>query len=242
MKLGIMQPYFFPYLGYFQLMHAVDRFVVYDDVQFIKNGWINRNRLLAQGGAPRYFTIPLDGASPNKLICEVGVQPREHWTRKLRQQILHAYARAKFKEEVVGLLDKAIGPASQYVVDYARRSILVVAEYLGLGCTIIKSSRVYSNSHLTAQARVLDICRQEHASGYINAPGGRALYDVTEFRRQNVDLAFVEPRLRAYPQCKAEVFVPGLSILDLVANLSRDDLRAYLADYEVSGSAKVLVK
>lgn len=235
MKLGLMQPYFFPYLGYFQLIQAVDRFVLYDDVYFIKNGWINRNRLLLNG-QPHYFTVPLRGASSFKRICEVGIQHPASWRRKLTQQLAQAYAKAPQREAMMAVWNEtlnAVEPDAS-VAELARRSILKVMDYLQLGTEIRPSSRKYGNNDLNGQARVLDICQREGATTYINATGGRNLYQPSPFAAYGIALRFITPRLDAYAQLKAPMFVPGLSILDVIAHLPAGDIRQRLDCYELA--------
>lgn len=219
-SLAIMQPYFFPYLGYFQLMAAVDRFVIYDDVAFIKNGWINRNRLLLNGQA-HYFTIPLRGASPNRKIHEVQAQPQAVWRRKMERTFAQAYAGAPGLDLVMELLTVSLDGADdgQGIDEYARASLRAVHTLLGLTTDIVTSSRGYGNAQLSGPDRVIDICQREGAATYVNAIGGRTLYDASSFERHGMRLEFVHPQLGPYPQVGTSNFVSGLSILDLLAHL-----------------------
>lgn len=214
MKLAIMQPYLLPYLGYFQLVAQVDSFVFYDDVNFIKNGWINRNRLLA-GGEARYFTIPLQGASSFARIADVGVQPAAAWRRKMLNTVRQSYSRAPSFDAVFALLEDVLEPSCERIAELAKRSVAAVAGYLGLGTQFEWTSAVYGNEALGGAARVLDICRRAGAAHYYNLPGGRELYDADEFAAAGVTLHFIEPHLPPYAQGRHE-FVPGLSILDVL--------------------------
>lgn len=232
MKLVVMQPYFFPYVGYFQLIHAADRFVVYDDVNYIKNGWINRNRLLLDG-APHYFTIPLAGASPFAPIHETRIDSSDRWRRKMLETFRVAYKRAPHAAEAVTLLERALGTGEGGIGDVARVSIEITLEHFGLQRGLVRSSRTYGNAGLKGQERVIDICRREGATTYINAPGGRALYDEGAFRDAGIALRFLEVRLRPYAQSGGP-FVPGLSVLDAVAWCGREELTRILADYTLS--------
>lgn len=217
MKLGIMQPYLFPYLGYFQIIAAVDRFVIYDDVGFIKQGWINRNRILLRG-EPHLFSVPLEGASSNRTIRDVPVSVREfpRWREKFLKTFDLAYTRAPRFQAVRELLVSVLEGDPGSAADLARRSILAVCQSLGLTTTIVPTSTVYENGHLRAQDRVLDICAREGASLYINAQGGRELYDHPSFSSRSLELRFIRSHLPAYPQFD-HPFVPGLSILDILA-------------------------
>jgi hypothetical protein len=232
MKLVVMQPYFFPYLGYFQLLHACDTFVFYDDVNYIKNGWINRNRLLLDG-KPHYFTVPLAGASPFEPIDETrfeAAQPR--WKRKMLETFRAAYRRAPNGDRTIALVEQALAADTDRIGELARRSVRSVLDLLGLRRDIRESSRAYGNGDLSGQERVLDICRRERASIYINAPGGRGLYEERAFRSAGIELRFLGSRLASYPQGEA-AFVPGLSILDAIAWCDLERVAAMLADYEL---------
>lgn len=225
MRLAIMQPYFFPYAGYFKLISSVDKLVFYDDVNFIKGGWINRNRLIL-GGSIKYFTIPLVNASPFRKINEIDAAPRETWLRAMREAIRHAYGKAPHYAAAMAIFDNATEGAG--IGGMAKRSITLTAQYLGLDCAFVDSSERYHNAHLSGQARVIDICRREGATAYINAPGGRALYDSAAFAAHGIDLHFVGGVPPAYAR-GTQPQVAGLSIIDLLMFHPPADIRAMLA-------------
>lgn len=212
MRLAIMQPYLFPYLGYFQLAASVDKFVFYDDVNFIKHGWINRNRLYL-GGAVRYFTIPLSGASPFLKIRQIGVQPGEIWKKKMLESVRHSYSKAPHFKAANELLRTALDSGESSIAAIARTSVRTVCAYAGLDTQFVASSAIYGNDQLSGAQRVVDICKRENASDYVNPPGGRELYSEDMFSAAGVKLHFVQPCLREYKQFAGE-FQPGLSVLD----------------------------
>ena len=219
MRLAIMQPYFFPYQGYFQLIAAVDRFVVYDDVAFMKNGWVNRNRILTSSGA-EYFTVPLAGASSFRAIRETNCAPPSRWREKMLRTLTQVYARAPHREEGMELVRRVLEVAdSESVRDLALASLREVCLYAGLAPSFQDSSSAYGNAQLSGVERVLDICRREGATTYVNAPGGRALYDPALFEARGLQLRFLSPTLEPYPQPRAKEFVAGLSVLDLVMSV-----------------------
>lgn len=226
MKLAIMQPYFFPYLGYFQLIAAVDKFVFYDDVNFIKNGWINRNRLIL-AGATRYITVPLAGASPFLKINEIGVQAGDGWRRKLAESLRHSYSKAPYFAPVNALFQEIVLSDQHMIGDLAKASVTAVCRYLGLETEFVLSSAIYDNASMGGADRVLDICVLEGASDYFNPPGGRELYSEQDFAARGVGLNFIQPRLEAYPQF-AEPFQPGLSIIDVLMFNSPEQVRAMI--------------
>lgn len=209
-----MQPYFLPYLGYFQLAARVEKFVFYDDVNFIKNGWINRNRLLL-GAEPRYFTIPLRDASSFAKIAAVGVQPVAAWRRKMLDTVRQAYGRAPNFAAAFALLENVLDPGIERIAEFAKRSVTAVAQYLGINTRFVATSGGYGNESLTGVSRVLDICKREGATEYYNLPGGRELYDAAEFAAAGISLHFIESHLPPYDQ-RCPQFVPGLSILDVL--------------------------
>lgn len=227
MKLAIMQPYLFPYIGYFQLAAAVDKFVFYDDVNFIKNGWINRNRMLL-GDQVRYLTVPLAGASPTQKINDVLIQPRERWLRKLLESIRHAYAKAPQYPHVSELIEQILTTPFEHISLLASHTVTEICRYLEIDTEFVASSTRYGNAQLKGTQRVMDICAREHALIYVNLPGGRALYDSEAFSARGVELAFIEPNLRPYPQCD-DTFHPALSILDVLMFNSKDCVRDMLS-------------
>jgi WbqC-like protein family len=232
MKLALMQPYLFPYIGYFQLLAQVDRFVFYDDVNFIKNGWINRNRLLLHG-EPRYFTVPLRDASPFRKIRDVEVAAATGWRRTIRESIRHAYGKAAHFAAVAALVERVLETETTRIGELAKASVRAVVDHLGLGTELVDSSGRYGNESLSGAARVVDICRREGASDYYNAPGGRSLYDADEFARHGIALHFVAPEAIEYRQGGA-AFVPGLSIIDVLMHNDAAQTRELLRRCTVS--------
>ena len=228
MKLAIMQPYLFPYIGYFQLVAAVDKFVFYDDVNFIKNGWINRNRLLLAGEV-RYLTVPLRAASPFLKINQIATQGSGPWQKKMAESLRHSYRKAPYFEQVNAIFSDVIFSEPHSIAEMARNSVLSIARYLCLDTDFVLSSAVYVNAHLHSAERVIDICVAEQASHYYNLPGGRQLYDGAAFARHGIDLRFIETSIAPYRQATA-VFQPGLSMLDVLMFNDVATVNAMLSD------------
>jgi hypothetical protein len=195
-------------------MAAVDKFVILDDVNYINRGWINRNRILLNGEA-HTFTVPLRGASQNKLICELELVPESGWQNKLLLTIRQAYARAPCYNQVSGMLERIIKYPSVRLNEFLLNSLKEVVRYLSLNVEIVATSGVYINDNLKGQERILDICRQEQTDLYINPIGGVDLYDRAQFREQGMQLNFLRSRPIVYPQGKND-FVSWLSILDVL--------------------------
>ncbi|TFD86363.1 hypothetical protein E3T51_14235 [Cryobacterium serini] len=211
MSVAIMQPYFLPYIGYFQTMLAVDKYVVYDDVQFIKGGWINRNNLLING-QKRLFTISLAGASANKSINAISVGDD---FVKFRRTVVMNYARAPFLEPVLEMLDEILNFDDRNLAQFIGNSLEVVRNYLGITTEILYSSALPGDAELKGEARVIAICKRLDAKTYVNSIGGMDLYARENFQANGIDLKFLRTEFIEYPQ-PAPVFVPGLSILDVL--------------------------
>ena len=231
MKIAIMQPYLFPYVGYFQLINAADKFIIYDDVTFIKQGWINRNNLLLNGKA-FLFTVPLKDASSYKPIRETEISADSRWKTKLLKTIEQAYKKAPYYGKVIGLIDEVILAEERQIASVALKSLKTVCSYVGIDTAIIETSSNYSNNHLQSQARVIDICKRERATQYINAIGGLELYSKDAFERENIKLSFIKTETKSYKQFNNE-FVPYLSIIDAMMFNSPDEIKEMLNQYEL---------
>lgn len=209
-----MQPYFLPYIGYWQMMQAVDEFVVYDDVQFTR-GWINRNRLLWNGDAET-ITLPLRKGSTRVAINERFLTDAWPEARKeLLNKIAHAYAKAPFYERVLPVMERILEPQSDNLADFLFASLQEVQGYLGITTRLVRASDLSAGQGLRAAERIVAICKARRASTYINAPGGRALYDKGDFKTHGIDLKFIESGDITYRQF-GDGFVPSLSILDVM--------------------------
>lgn len=232
-RLAVMQPYLFPYLGYFQLMAASDRFVAYDDVSYIRQGWVNRNRVLVQG-QPYLFTLPVRGASSFIPIDQVELDAGQYkaWRERFMRTLEQAYARAPHAGEVIPWLRELLDEPHARLVDLLRATLRSTMDRLGLRTAFVPSSRPYANQQLHGQERILDICRQEGASRYINAIGGMELYDRAVFASRGIELSFLRSRLPAYPQGR-HPFVPGLSILDALMHVDAQRMQAMLHEYDL---------
>lgn len=231
MRLAVMQPYFFPYLGYWQLIHSVDRFVALDDVNFIKQGWINRNRILVNG-QPCYFTLPLDGASPNRHIRDIALHGKQFRPDKMLRSILLAYRTAPYFAEVFPVVEDIILHQADNLSAYLFNSISRMVDFLGIDTELVPSSSIHPKDGLTGEARVIDICRREGAGVYINPEGGQLLYTGSHFAREDISLRFLVMRMAPYAQ-RSEVFNPYLSIIDLLMMEGRDNTRHRLDHFDL---------
>lgn len=231
MKIGVMQPYFFPYIGYWQLMNVVDKYVIFDDVNYINKGWINRNRILING-QPNFFTIPLVGASQNKLINEIEINKNDKGYLKILRTIEMAYKKAPFFPEVFELFEGVIQCDENNLAKYLKNSIEVVSKYLDINTELLLSSEIEKDCTLKGQEKILEICKKLGGTEYYNAIGGVELYSQDLFRSNGINLSFVKTNNIEYKQYENE-FCPGLSILDVMMFNSPEKIRAFLDDFEL---------
>ena len=228
MKLGIMQPYFLPYIGYWQLINAVDKYVIYDDVQFIKGGWINRNNILING-QKQLFNLILSGASPNILINEITVQDNQ---TKLIRTIELNYKKAPMYQQVFPLFLHIMEHSDKNLAKFIGNSIVEISKYLSIETEFIYSSTLDKDNTLRAQDKILNICKLLNANKYINAIGGADLYSKDDFNKVGIELSFLETKIEPYKQFKNE-FVPYLSILDVMMFNSIEEIKSKLSKYEL---------
>jgi hypothetical protein len=226
-----MQPYFFPYIGYFQLVSAVDAFVLYDDVAYIKQGWINRNKILLDD-KPHVFTVPLKNASSFVTIAETEINRPlyESWRIKFLKTLTQAYKKAPYFNPVNELIEAILAADAATIGDLAVTSVSSTCQYLRLSTRLIKTATHYANYSLKAQERIVDICKREHASEYINAKGGKELYSKKDFEEAGIALSFIRSGEIKYQQF-GDDFVPWLSIIDVMMFDSTDKIRQLLAMY-----------
>lgn len=229
MKLAIMQPYFFPYIGYYQLVYAVDTFVMFDDVNFIKRGWIHRNNFLI-GGEAKLVSIPLKDASQNRLVCEVKVDDGQQWRGKMLKTIELAYKRAPHFSSVFPIVEAVIRSGEKKIGSLAAMSIKAVAEYLGMKTSFVPSSNAYGEQDMSAEQRILHICKCASASDYINPIGGQGLYTRTTFEANNLRLHFLEAKPVSYAQYNGH-FVPWLSMIDVLMFNTQEQTLHLLSQY-----------
>jgi hypothetical protein len=229
--LGIMQPYVFPYIGYFQLINAVDKFIIYDDVAFINKGWINRNNILV-GGKASMFTIPLLGASQNRLIQEIELDNLTIWNKKILKTLEQSYKKAPFYQEGLAIVEQVFNFPSKNIGELATKSLKETCKYLKINTEIVESSTIYNNQDLKAQQRILDICLQEKALHYINPIGGMAIYDKQLFADNKILLNFIKAKPLSYKQFNGD-FVPWLSMIDVLMFCSVEEIHEHLNKFEL---------
>lgn len=234
MIVGIMQPYFLPYLGYWQLIAAVDKFVIYDDVNYIKGGWINRNRYLYNGEA-KIFNIIMSNSSPFKKINEIelmGANGKYNPMNKLYSTFEMAYKKAPNFKEVSPLIKDILEYKEENLAKFIENSIRKICSYLGLDTEIIISSDIEKDESLTREHRVIDICKRLGATKYINPIGGKELYDKKYFLEQGLELEFIRMGNFSYKQFSDE-FVESLSIIDILMFNDKEKIAELLKIYSL---------
>lgn len=226
-----MQPYFLPYIGYWQLLNAVDKFVIYDNIQYTKKGWINRNRYLFNG-KPFTFTIPIKNDSDFLDIKDRRVAYDLKFQQKILNKIKPAYSKKPYFKETFPIIEDIVNNNQINLFEYIYYSINKLKELLGINTEIIISSSIKIDHSLKSQDKVLAICKELKADRYINAIGGKELYSKEEFSKENIELFFIETNKIEYDQFQID-FVPYLSILDMLMFVGIDKTKEFLTQYKL---------
>lgn len=225
-----MQPYFFPYVGYFQLASAVDQFVIYDNIQFSKKGWVNRNRILVDG-QDQFITLPLKKDSDYLNINQRKLSDTFSDDRqKILRRIKESYRKAPYFKDVFPLVDEVFNCQEVNLFSFIFNSVLRTCDYIGIKTAFIVSSTVDIDHSLKAEQKVLAIAKQMRATTYINAIGGKELYSAENFAAFGIDLRFIQSNPLEYKQFN-NGFVPWLSILDVMMFNSNEEIQAFLRSY-----------
>lgn len=228
-KVAIMQPYLFPYIGYFQLISAADTFVIYDDAAFMKQSFINRNEILVAGVAKR-ISFPIANASSFRPINDhyIPASPL-----KVLRTIEQAYAKAPYHQVVMDLVSGVFSDGELNIAVLAERSLRATCEYLGIERTFVRSSALeYSREDASATEKVLAMCSTLGAKSYINNLGGQGLYASSDFDAVGIDLGFLKPEVSEYKQSAGQ-FVGPLSVIDMLMFVAPDEVRKMAGQGEV---------
>jgi hypothetical protein len=229
-KVAIMQPYFLPYIGYFQLINAVDEFIIYDNIQYTKKGWINRNRIL-DNGSDKLFTVPLKKDSD--YLDVVDRKLSDTWDKdrkKLINSLYTLYHKAPYFEEAYSIVTECLLDDENNLFNFILNSLNRVNKYLDIETSIVISSSIGVDHSLKSQDKVLAICKAREATTYINAIGGMELYSKTVFESNELELKFIKSHSITYDQFDG-AFVPWLSIVDVMMFNSKDTIKEYLNSY-----------
>lgn len=227
MKIGIMQPYFLPYIGYFQLIKMVDKFVIYDNIKYTKKGWINRNRILVKG-RDEFITLPLKNASDHLDVNQRRLAdsfPIEK--RKILSKVRENYQKAVYFSEVYELLEEVLDFEDMNLFQFVLNSLKMICRYLEIDTEFVISSTLPIDHTLKAEDKVLAICKNLDSDEYVNPIGGLKLYSRERFRENNIRLQFLGAKPIFYPQLANE-FVPNLSILDVIMFNHKESISIFL--------------
>lgn len=238
MKLAIMQPYFMPYIGYFQAIYSVDKYILYSNLSFIKDGWMNRNRILIKDGSISIISVPLIHKSSNNFIYEILVDKNKKWNIKLLKSIFLNYKGCDYFEEVYPLFEKLLNQSYDYLYELNAYTLIGIARFIGITTPIEFDNKEnyfdlekkllniengdYSDfiymkktQPIKKVARILAISNIEKADVFVNAIGGQDLYDKDEFKQYGIDLKFIKTDNFSYSQFSKE-FASNLSIIDVL--------------------------
>ena len=228
MKIAIMQPYLLPYIGYWQLINTVDRFIIFDDVNYINKGYINRNKILVEG-KPYQFTLELVGASQNKLINEIQIGKN---SKKILKTIELNYKRADNFKNVFPLIQNIFNQEENNLAKFIGYSLKKITDYLETDVSFTYSSEIAKNNDLKNQDKIINICEKLNAKEYVNLMGGLDLYDKEIFRSKNIRLSFIETKKIKYKQFNNK-FVPFLSIIDIMMHNNKNLIAHMLKNFKL---------
>lgn len=232
-SIAIMQPYFLPYIGYFQLINAVDKFVIYDDIQFTKKGWIHRNRMLTNG-KDVYVSLPLKKGSDYLSVKDRFLS--DEWPKeraKLLNRIKGSYQKAPFFNDVFPLIQEIVMFENTNLFSFVQNSLVKITNYLSIDTPIVVSSTIQFDNELRAEEKVMAICSAMKADHYINPIGGVELYRKADFKDKGIELNFLKTDAVEYPQFQNE-FLTFLSILDVLMFNSIEGVQKFIElNYEL---------
>lgn len=232
MKIAIMQPYFCAYIGYYQLINSVDKFIICDNMQYTKKGWFNRNRILVNG-TDRIFTIPLKKDSDHlnanlRYLAENALRER----MRILKQLQSLYKKAPFFSQNYPLIRRLFIQEIDNLFDFIHFSVVELCANLGIKTAIVLCSSLDINHELKAQDRIIEMCKFLKADSYINPIGGKELYDKESFNKEGIDLRFIKSKNIEYTQFDHK-FVPWLSIIDILMFNEIKQVKSYLTEYEL---------
>jgi len=234
MKIGIMQPYLFPYLGYFSLIKYTDKWIVFDMVQYIRHGWINRNRVLKPGGGWQYIIVPLEKHHRNTLIKDIKISKNINWRKQILGKLTYYKRIAPYYDKIIELVQDVLSLNTESIVTLNIYSLKKVCEYLDISFNY----EVFSEMNLDIGSIqepgdwALEISKVLRAKEYVNPPGAMDIFDKQKFRRAGVGLKFLKVELGEYNQKRGE-FEPGLSIIDVMMFNGPEVISKFLDNYSI---------
>lgn len=229
-----MQPYLFPYVGYFQLIDSVDEFVLYDNVNFIKKGWINRNNI-AVNGRPHLFSVPVKNKSQNLVIRDVEIdnQSFSKWRKKFLKTLQMSYGKAQNFDQAFEIVNLCLSEKS-HISALCRDSLTILCEYLEIKANISEASSLPVKKKVGKVENLVGLCNHLGATKYINAPSGKSLYDKEAFSKRGISLEFLQPSVKEYTQTNSKFFMKNLSVIDIIMNCKRSECKDLISGYSIS--------
>jgi len=224
-RIAVLQPSYLPWLGFFEQMMSVDTFVFYDDVQYTKNDWRNRNRIKTKDGF-LWLTIPVKG-STSLQIREVRIDNNQNWQEKHQKTLVQLYSKAPYFEEVLVLFEPLWNKKYEFLLDAVVDSITIITEYLNIETKIIFSSEIKVSGN--KNEKLINICKTLGASEYYSGLAAQNYLDNELFNRNGINIAFQHYQHPLYPQMHGN-FVSHLSIIDLLFNCGKKS-RQMIKDY-----------
>ena len=229
-KIAIMQPYLFPYIGYLNLINSCDKFVFYDDVNFIKKGWINKNYIL-YNNEPYKFTIPLKKISQNKKINETLIFKESKFFENFKKTLFYSYFKAPYFKRTIKYVDTILDSKHLYISELAEYSIREFFNLIGIKKKFYTSSKELSLANqLKGEERIIRITKEMNCNVYINSINGSHLYKPENFKKNNIKLKFISPKITQYRQSSKE-FKPNLSIIDVLMYNSTPSIKEMIDSY-----------
>lgn len=236
MKIGIMQPYFFPYLGYISLIKHTDEFMLFDPVQFIRHGWIERNRILKPTEGWQYIAVPLMKHSQETKIQDIKIDNNQQWREKIFAQLQHYKKKAPFYAQTIDVINAGLSQMTDSITQLNFNTLKATCEYLNIpfNCSIFSERHLDIEPVNAPDEWALNICKALKYAEYWNPPGGQEFFDASKYENAGIKLVFQKPKLEFYSQRRGpNNFEPGLSIIDVMMFNSVTDINNMLDKYEL---------
>ena len=225
-KISVMQPYFFPYLGYWQLLHEVDTFICFDDVNFINKGWINRNKII-MNGQETMITLNLSKASQNKKINEIDIFGNNE---SMLKTIDLSYRRSLNYLLLMPILEGILRFEEKNLAIFLANSIHKISALLKINTTIISSSEF--GLPFSGKEKIIPMCKVQNGAHYVNPIGGIDLYKHDEFNAHGLRLSFLQSDILPYSQ-NSKLFISKISIIDFLMNVAEENWTKHLNSYRL---------
>lgn len=236
MKIGIMQPYFFPYLGYLSLIKHTDEFMLFDPVQFIRHGWIERNRVLKPGNGWQYISVPLQKHSQGTKIQDIKIDNSKDWHEKIFAQLQHYKKKSPFYAQTIDVIKAGFSTTTDSITKLNYNTIKSVCDYLNIkfNCSIYSERNLAIDNVMAPDEWALNICKTLKYTEYWNPPGGQVFFDANKYEKAGIKLVFQKPILEFYSQRRGpDNFEPGLSIIDVMMFNSPEYINKMLDNFEL---------